>query len=135
MAVLADLLADAGGARAPRERHAQLRRALAAAVRHGHDELGRRYFPGVEPARLTDDQRDLLLDDIDADLAAAARVVPHLPGSSRVAVCAAHDLFAELSARLRRTPAEVLRARRVRVPQPVKARVVAAAVLRGGMPR
>jgi 15-cis-phytoene synthase len=100
-----------------------------------HDDLGRRYFPGVEPALLSDAQRDLLLDDLDADLAVAARVVPHLPRSSRVAVCAAHDLFAELSVRLRRTPAEELRSRRVRVPQPVKARIVAAAALRGGMPR
>jgi phytoene synthase len=100
-----------------------------------HDLLGRSYFPGIDPRRLTDAERDVLLDDIDADLAAAARTVPHLPASSRLAVCAAHDLFAELSTRLRRTPAGELRVRRVRVPQPVKARVVAAAVVRGGMPR
>ena len=100
-----------------------------------HDGLGRSYFPGVDPQRLTDAQRDELLDDIDADLAAAARVVPRLPRSSRLAVCAAHDLFADLSARLRATPAAQLRERRVRVPHPVKARLVAAVVLRGGLPR
>ena len=100
-----------------------------------HDGLGRSYFPGVEPQRLTDAQRDVLLDDIDADLTAAARVVPRLPRSSRLAVCAAHDLFADLSARLRVTPAEQLRRSRVRVPDPVKARLVGAAMLRGGVPR
>lgn len=99
------------------------------------DLLDRRYFPGVDPRRLTVEQRDRLLDDIDADLAAAADVVPLLPTSSRVAVCAAHDLFSELSARLRATPAAQLRTRRVRVPGPVKARIVAGAVARRGRPR
>ncbi|MEO9321909.1 squalene/phytoene synthase family protein [Nocardioides sp. C4-1] len=97
--------------------------------------LGRSYFPGIVAARLTDEQRDRLLDDVDADLAAAAAVIGLLPLGSRVAVCAAHDLFAELSARLRSTPAEELRRRRVRVPGPVKARLVTGAYLRRGRPR
>jgi len=91
--------------------------------------LGRRYFPGVEPSRLDDRQRDLLLDDIDADLATAAAVVPLLPVSSRAAVEVASGLFAELSRRLRATPAAELRRRRVRVPGPVKARIAARVVL------
>jgi 15-cis-phytoene synthase len=99
------------------------------------DVLGRRYLPGLDPAHLDEAGRDRWLDEIDADLRAAAAVVPHLPRSSRVAVCAAHDLFAELSARLRATAPHELRHRRVRVPQPVKARLVSAAVLRGGRPR
>ena len=99
------------------------------------DGLDRAYFPGVDPRRLSDDQRDALLDDIDADLHAAAAVIPSLPDSARTAVCAAHDLFADLSARLRRTPAASLHQHRVRVPNPVKARLVAAALLRGGRPR
>ncbi|GAB2877007.1 phytoene/squalene synthase family protein [Nocardioides pacificus] len=96
-----------------------------------HHELGRRYFPDLDPARLTDAQRDALLDDIDADLAAAARVIPRLPDSSRRAVCAAHALFAELSRRMRGVPATRIRTERVRVPNPVKARVIAASLLRG----
>lgn len=99
------------------------------------DQLGRRYLPGLDPARPDASSRDHWLDDIDADLAAAARVVPALPRSSRIAVCAAHDLFAELSARLRRTPPDELVRARVRVPDPLKARLVAAAVLRRGRPR
>ncbi|WP_148613089.1 phytoene/squalene synthase family protein [Nocardioides rubriscoriae] len=98
------------------------------------DVLGRRYFPGIDPDRLTDADRDRLLDDVDADLAAAAAVVPLLPRGSRVAVCAAHDLFAELSVRLRATPAAELRRRRVRVPGVVKARIVSGAVARRGRP-
>jgi phytoene synthase len=98
------------------------------------DLLGRRYFPGIDPRRLTDAERDRLLDDIDADLRAAAGVVRLLPRGSRVAVCAAHDLFAQLSARLRATPSSELTSRRVRVPTPAKARVLGGAVLRRGRP-
>jgi 15-cis-phytoene synthase len=98
-------------------------------------DLGRSYLPGLDPAAVDERARDRWLDVIDGDLEAAARVVPALPRSSRLAVCAAHDLFAELSARLRRTPATEIAHRRVRVPDPVKARLVASAVLRGGRPR
>lgn len=98
------------------------------------DSLGRCYLPGLDPRAPTAAGRDRWLDEVDADLATAARVVPRLPRASRLAVCAAHDLFAELSRRLRRTPAAQLRTQRVRVPAPVKARLVAEAALRGGMP-
>src|SRR5690606_34930691 len=81
-----------------------------------HDTLGRTYFPGLDVDAVTDAQRDALLDDIDADLAAAATAIPHLPPDSRRAVRAAHGLFAELSRRLRATPAAEIRRTRVRVP-------------------
>jgi phytoene synthase len=94
-----------------------------------HDVLGRTYFPGLTPSALTDRHRDVVLDDIDADLRAAALVIPRLPTSSRRAVAAAHALFAELAVRLRATPVERIRAERVSVPTSVKARLVARAVL------
>jgi phytoene synthase len=93
------------------------------------DVLGRTYFPGFDPERFDDRQRDAILADLDADLRAAAAVLPLLPRSSRRAVTAAHALFAELARRLQVTPAEEIRRRRVRVPGPVKARVVAQALL------
>jgi phytoene/squalene synthetase len=69
--------------------------------------------------------------DVVADLDAAAAVVPELPTSSRRAVRAAHATFAELAARLQATPAEEIRRTRVRVPDPVKLRIVAGALYRG----
>lgn len=93
-----------------------------------HDEatLGRDYL-GIQD----DAARAAVLDRIDADLAAAAAVIPLLPADCRRAVTAAHDLFADLSSRLRR-----LRERgvRVRVPDAVKMRIAARALL-GGAPR
>lgn len=91
---------------------------------------GRAYFPGIDPAALTDTQRDDLLDDLDADLARAQRSIDELPTSSRAAVQSAHDLFAELSRRLRATPADELRTRRVRVPDARKAVILARAIAR-----
>ncbi len=95
----------------------------------GHDSgtLGRDYL-GLDGSPTT---RTAVLDDIDADLAAAASVIPRLPRDCRRAVTCAHDLFAELSARLRRADASP---GRVRVPNPVKALLFARAAS-GARPR
>lgn len=91
------------------------------------DALGRSYFPGVRVDAFSELDKVRLLDDIDADLALSAVVVPMLPPTSRRAVALAHGLFCELSRRLRATPASTLRTTRVRVPNPVKARIALAA--------
>jgi len=98
------------------------------------DTLGRSYFPGVSVESFTEADKVRLLDDIDVDLRTSAAVIPDLPKSSRRAVALAQGLFAELSVRLRATPADRLRRTRVRVPNPVKARIAAAAAL-GRTPR
>lgn len=87
------------------------------------ESLGRSYFPQLDVANLTDIQKHRLLDDIDAELAVAARTLPLLPRSSRRAVAVAHGLFAELSRRIRATPAPELVRTRVRVPDTVKLRI------------
>jgi phytoene/squalene synthetase len=92
------------------------------------DTLGRSYFPGVSVESFDEATKVRLLDDIDADLAVSAHVVPLLPASSRKAVALAQGLFAELSRRLRTTPASELRTTRVRVPNPVKLRIAAGAL-------
>lgn len=89
--------------------------------------LGRSYFPGIDVAALTDEQKNALLDDIDAELATAAASIPLLPNSSRRAVATAQRLFAELSRRLRAVPAASLLTTRVRVPDPAKLRIAVGA--------
>jgi len=90
-------------------------------------DRGRRYFPGVNPRELSEAEKTRILDDIDRDLRIAAEVIPELPGGCRRAVQAAHALFAELAARLRRTPASEVLAARVRVPAGRKLLLLAAA--------
>lgn len=87
-------------------------------------DLGRSYFPGIDPSRLTEQQKIRLVDDIDADLAAAADVIGNLPDGCRCAVRAAHALFAELSRRVRATPAGMLLDTRVSVPTAAKTRIL-----------
>ena len=93
------------------------------------ETLGRSYFPDVAVDSFDESAKRRLLDDIDADLAVSAAVVPDLPRSSRRAVALAQSLFSELSTRLRATPASELVRARVRVPNPVKARLALAAAL------
>lgn len=95
-----------------------------------HHRLGRRYLPGIDPATLTAAQRDALLDDIAADLAVGAGAIPRLPDGCRSAVAVAHELFGELAERIRQAPIEQICSDRIRVPAPVKARIVAGHVLR-----
>ena len=83
--------------------------------------LGRSYFPGVTPDSLDDATLTRLLDDIDQDLVLSAQALRLLPAKPRRAVALAHALFDELGLRLRKTPAEELIQRRVRVPGAVKA--------------
>ncbi|HEU5037364.1 MAG TPA: squalene/phytoene synthase family protein [Nocardioides sp.] len=96
-----------------------------------HDTLERCYFPGLDVDRFDDADRDRILDDIDGDLDAAAAVIADLPPGSRRAVRVAHATFAELATRLRATPAAEIRRTRVRVPDPVKLRLVAGALYGG----
>ena len=142
MCLRAFLLGESVGD-AERERFEHGARALGAAFQKVNflrdlaadfDTLGRSYFPGVSVESFTEEDKVRLLDDIDADLRTSAAVLPDLPPSSRKAVALAQGLFAELSVRLRATPADRLRRTRVRVPNPVKARIAAAAAL-GRTPR
>ncbi|NEM91865.1 phytoene/squalene synthase family protein [Galbitalea soli] len=99
-----------------------------------YEALGRSYFPGVDVPGFSEADKARLLDDIDADLRVSAAVIPALPAGSRRAVALAQGLFAELAARLRATPAATLASTRIRVPNPVKLRIAAAAAL-GRTPR
>lgn len=89
-------------------------------VREDSLELGRNYLPGRDPRALTEEDVRELADDVDADLRVARAAIDRIPGRDRLAVAAAHDLFAELNDRLRVAGAAGVSAGRVRVPDPVK---------------
>lgn len=100
------------------------------------ETLGRNYFPGIEPRLMTDADKNRIIDDIDIDLRAAARVLPMLPVGSRRAVAAAQGLFGRLTDQLRATPAAELLQTRVRVSNPQKLLIaVTAAVSSGATPK
>lgn len=79
------------------------------------NELGRCYFPGLDPSKFSDEHKNRLVQEISADLDAAARGIAFLPPRAALAVSLAHGLFTELNAQLGRTSASDLRLRRVSV--------------------
>lgn len=96
--------------------------------------LGRSYFPNVTVENFTEENKDRLLSDIENDLRVSATVLPMLPKTSRRAVALAQSLFDELTKRVAATPAKELIHRRVSVPNSVKAKLAASAVL-GRVPK
>ncbi len=94
-------------------------------------ELGRNYFPGLDPDHLSEEQKTRLVDDIDADLCEAATVIGELPRGCRPAVRAAHALFAELCRRVRTLPAHEILETRVSVPNAVKLKILVGSRLWG----
>lgn len=83
------------------------------------DRLGRDYL-GTGEAMDPETQAHWIAT-VRAQLADAAATLPLLPRDARIAVGCALRLFAELTDRIARTPAELLPRRRVRVGTPTKA--------------
>ncbi|WP_309067326.1 phytoene/squalene synthase family protein [Microbacterium sp.] len=98
-------------------------------LRDDVERLGRVYLPGVDPGHFTEKDKDRFVQEIDDDLAVARRAIVRLPPGSRRATAAAAALFGELNDRVRRTPAEELRRRRVSVPAHTKVSLLARAAL------
>jgi phytoene synthase len=78
------------------------------------DNLKRHYFPGV--TKLTDQQKEHIVDNIQADFDGAKSYISNLPISARSAVSLSYRYYQELLRRLRAIPAETLRTTRIRVP-------------------
>ena len=78
--------------------------------------LGRSYFPGLDPKKLTDAKRDELVADIRGELKTAAGTLRLLPKGAQKAVGAAQMLFQVLNDLIAITPANKLMHTRVRVP-------------------
>ncbi|WP_174150292.1 phytoene/squalene synthase family protein [Microbacterium halophytorum] len=91
------------------------------------DGLGRAYFPGTEQ-ELTQRAKSDIVASIRDDLRIADDSIPLLASSARASVWAARAMFGELTDRIDSTPVSVLTKERVRVPNAVKARILARAL-------
>ena len=91
--------------------------------------LGRSYFPDIDIASLTEGDKARLVAEIRQELIDAAAVIPLLPPTARAGVLAATNLFTELNNRIAATPAADLTRRRISVPRPRKAAILAKAVV------
>lgn len=80
-----------------------------------YEALGRSYFPGIDPEEFGEAQKQRLVDEIRADLAAAEPGMEKLDRRARIGVEMAHRLFSELTDGLEQRPAAELLTQRVRV--------------------
>lgn len=97
-------------------------------IHEDYEDLGRVYFPGVDYSSFSDKDKDLLVADIRADLAAARQTIGLLPMQARVGVLVAADLFDQLTDQIEETPATELASRRISVAQPKKLAIAARAL-------
>ncbi len=81
-----------------------------------NSDLGRQYFPGLDPAHFNDEHKETLLADIRRDLAAARVGMEFLAPPARRSVRLAHDIFLALVEKIDGVPATELQTRRIRVP-------------------
>lgn len=93
-------------------------------------DLGRAYFPGSAPGRLSAADAAEVLADVAGDLRTARACLDELPLRARCAVSVTLALYEDLLRRLSALPPAELASRRVRVPDPVKLVVATRAVAR-----
>jgi len=77
--------------------------------------LGRWYFPISSFATFDEKAKKIIVRDIEKDLAAAAKAIVKLPASSQKAVSLSYDYYSELLKKIKATPADQLRKKRIRV--------------------
>jgi phytoene synthase len=92
-----------------------------------HDVLGRAYFPGTAGG-LTEQAKADAIASIRADLRISDDALPLLAPGCRAAVWAAQAMFRALTDRLEAASAAELMRTRVRVPDPVKLRILSRAL-------
>lgn len=79
-------------------------------------DLGRSYFPNVDPLRLTEAQKHVIEGEIEAELAEALQGIMRLPQGSRMGVRLAYLYYRALLKRIMATPAHKILHQRISVP-------------------
>jgi phytoene synthase len=96
-----------------------------------HAERGRMYFPGVSFETFNERDKQKIVKDIKKEFHTAKKSIPQLPDAARGAVMLSYLWYEALLQQLERTPAEVLKTTRIRVPAVKKARLFMRAKLKG----
>lgn len=96
------------------------------------ESLGRSYFPGIKPNNFDDAAKQVLVDDIQADIDVAVSTLHLLPRGSRRAVVAALLFFKALNDQIAATPADQLMRARISVPNWKKLVILVQASLGSG---
>jgi len=80
-----------------------------------YNELGRLYFPDVIFESFNEKAKEKIVKDIEKDFALAKKAIAQLPDNSRKAVSLSYTYYTELLQKIKKTPAETLKKKRIRI--------------------
>ncbi|MBN1789647.1 MAG: phytoene/squalene synthase family protein [Bacteroidales bacterium] len=79
-------------------------------------ELGRNYFPELDGVSFSQDTKELIIRDIEADFTASLPGIRRLPKDAKIPVLIAYYYYLSLLHKIHRTPFDQLVNRRIRIP-------------------
>jgi phytoene synthase len=84
-------------------------------VKNDFEVLNRAYFPDVDFANLTENDRAKIIEDIEKDFQTALIGIRKLPKSSKLGVLVAYEYYRKLLEKIRKLPAEEVLKKRIRI--------------------
>lgn len=79
------------------------------------DNMGRSYFPGIDLANFSEEDKKIIEEEIDEDFQQGLSGIKKLPRSSRLGVYLSFVYYYKLFQKIRRLPAADVRKRRIRI--------------------
>ncbi|EHQ26621.1 phytoene/squalene synthase family protein [Mucilaginibacter paludis] len=99
-------------------------------IRSDFEERGRTYFPGVDFTRFTENDKQKIEADIQHDFDNALKGIKQLPGGTKRGVYVAYTYYLQLFKTIRKTPANVILQKRIRVSDVRKSALYLKAILK-----
>jgi len=84
-------------------------------IKSDYNDRGRVYFPDVDYVNFTEEQKQLIEDDIQKDFDAGLRGIRNLPQGSKFGVYLAYIYYVNLFKKISSVPVEQVKERRIRV--------------------
>lgn len=94
-------------------------------LKSDYEDLSRSYFPATDIEALSEDDKQVIIDEIEVDFHRALKGIAHLPVEAKLGVYTAYIYYLKLLKKLKSTPSMEIRKRRIRVPNYQKAGLLA----------
>uniref|UniRef100_UPI00404AFF41 phytoene/squalene synthase family protein n=1 Tax=Flavobacterium sp. TaxID=239 RepID=UPI00404AFF41 len=99
-------------------------------LKHDYETLGRVYFPGIDFAALTNENKLAIVTEINADFEAAFKGIVELPIEAKFGVYTAYRYYKSLMHKISKTQPEEFLSKRIRVSNPLKLVILGKSYLR-----
>ena len=94
-------------------------------IKNDYEKLNRKYFPGIDPDRFSQADKDAIIQEIKSDFKEAYSGILLLPRKVRLSVLTAYFYYSKLLRKLEKLPAAELMQYRVSIPQHKKLGILA----------